>query len=808
MPNRTILNRSLSTKPQVAACLSYARILRPGIPRSGMRVAFLAIAVSVLAGMFNAKTSIAGEITLKNGTVLKGKPTPMQGITFSTAQQNAGGPTTIYQVWMIDSGVKRYFVPRRQVEPESIISGGNLLAADDFTLPQKISGRKLMLRSIGTYTEVTPFSEFGRRRVTVSTSKGPVHIVQGITKLTPEYVVLTGLTHRWEQGLATTSIPTNTLIEILHKATDTSNPDDRLAIIRFLVDAQLYKPAQLELQTVANDFPDLKSRIQELAIEIRQLQALQVLNEIKRRRDAGQHRLAYASLSRFPTRDVNASVQDEVKSLIQDYNTALENAARVRSLLGSLQVEVNDEELRKKLAGLRSAVIDSLSFETLTRLKPFLQIANDAGFSPEEKLSLAYSGWVVGSANATEDVRKTLALWQARFKMIEYLRTINTGRRKLLIEEITGTEGIGPQAVDQLLDYLPMQVETPDAQPGVPLAIETRSVADDMAVNYHVLLPTEYDPQRQYPVIVCLHEVGRSPERELAWWGGTAEKPGQSQRHGYIVIAPEYTLSDSSKYDYSAVAHQKILESLTDARKRFNIDSDRVFLAGHGMGGDAVFDLAMSHPDVFAGAIPITGISDNFCRFYWQNAPDLPWYVVGGEFDRDALEQNARELNKMFKYGHDVIYAEFKERGRETYYEEIHEIFRWMDGKRRQRYRKEFEVKTLRESDNEFYWVALAGLPDNVTQPVSWADERVRGVRPMEIEARVTPGNTVYVSAGANSVTVMLSPDFVDYEKRVRIRVNGRQRFRDFLEQDIGTMLEHVRMGGDRQRRVWTKMSF
>ena len=48
----------------------------------------------------------------------------------------------------------------------------------------------------------------------------------------------------------------------------------------------------------------------------------------------------------------------------------------------------------------------------------------------------------------------------------------------------------------------------------------------------------------------------------------------------------------------------RTVESIRDARKRFRIDSDRVFLAGHGEGGNAAFDIGMSRPDLFAGVIP------------------------------------------------------------------------------------------------------------------------------------------------------------------------------------------------------------
>ena len=38
---------------------------------------------------------------------------------------------------------------------------------------------------------------------------------------------------------------------------------------------------------------------------------------------------------------------------------------------------------------------------------------------------------------------------------------------------------------------------------------------------------------------------------------------------------------------------------------RFFHDGDRVFLTGHSMGGDAAWDIALAHPDLWAGAIPL-----------------------------------------------------------------------------------------------------------------------------------------------------------------------------------------------------------
>ena len=63
-------------------------------------------------------------------------------------------------------------------------------------------------------------------------------------------------------------------------------------------------------------------------------------------------------------------------------------------------------------------------------------------------------------------------------------------------------------------------------------------------------------------------------------------------------------------YNYTENEHQRILRPLRDAMRRFNIDSDRIFVAGHFMGADAAWDLALAHPDMWAGAIIIGGAAE------------------------------------------------------------------------------------------------------------------------------------------------------------------------------------------------------
>jgi hypothetical protein len=258
-------------------------------------------------------------------------------------------------------------------------------------------------------------------------------------------------------------------------------------------------------------------------------------------------------------------------------------------------------------------------------------------------------------------------------------------------------------------------------------------------------------------------------------------------------------------YDYSAEVHNRVQNALRDARQRFNIDSDRVFLSGHGGGGDAAFDIGMSHPDLFAGVIPIAGVCDKYCKWYWKNGKHTNWYVVTGELDRDSLARNSREMNRMLRYGYDLVYAEYSGRGFESYYEEIHRIFEWMELHKRMPEPREIDVEVLRPGDTRFFWLEAHGLPPTVAQSAVLADDstgRTPAVRPMNLSGKATEGNAIYITSGSQKHTLWLTPAVVDFEKRVTIRHNGKQRFNDFIEPSLAVILDDLRHRGDRQRPI------
>jgi predicted esterase len=587
---------------------------------------------------------------------------------------------------------------------------------------------------------------------------------------------------------------------MIRKVTDKKNPDHGFAIARFYLQAGLYEESGKELDRIAQDFPELAPRVADARKELQDYEHRLILQELARRKAAGQHELAHAFALAVPQNEASATVVHDVREMLRDYETAHERIAKVRLLLAELQAKLSDPAQVKAVMPLRSVVDDQLSIEALDRLQAFFTLMDDATLKPAEKLALAYSGWAVGSASAVTDLNFAVRLWQAQHAILEYLRADNPQDRKEHLAQIAGLDGVSPEMVLKLIRCLPPVIDTIDMRPTVPAMLQVAGRDGEARPSYAALAPPEYDWRHSYPMIVALHAAEHSLKAELGWWGGSSEKPGMAQRRGYFVIAPEYAEAGQRKYDYAVTAHDAVLRAITDARKRFNIDSDRIFLSGHGMGGDAAFDIGMSHPDQFAGVIPINGICDQFCKFYTQNAGHTQWYVVTGEYDgRETFTTDSIPLSRMMRKSADVVLVEFVQRGYESYSEEIPRIFDWMEGMRRQKPPRDFKMSVLRPSESRFYWLRADGLPQSVLQSTVLAGPASGTIRPMVLGGKITPGNTIYIFSGAKSHSIWLSPDLINFGQRVSIHVHTTQKFHGMVHPSIEAILEDYRLRADRQ---------
>ncbi len=279
--------------------------------------------------------------------------------------------------------------------------------------------------------------------------------------------------------------------------------------------------------------------------------------------------------------------------------------------------------------------------------------------------------------------------------------------------------------------------------------LEVAVTPDQPDATYYVQLPPEYDPSRRYPMIVSLHAVGMDPEMQIDWWAG--DKParhGQAGRNGYIVIAPAWTVEHQRQYEGSAREHAVVLGCVRDACRRFAVDTDRVFLSGHSTGGDAAWDIGVSHPDLWAGVMPISAESLYACKFYTDNARQLPFYVVLGELDGGRMARDAMVLDRYLKNGFNTTVVEYLGRGHEHFVDEQLPLLDWMSRYKRSfplPREREFNVSTMRTTDNRFWWAEVENLPPNAAV-ANWPAPR--RTTPLAIHGGAPNNNSVSLTAG------------------------------------------------------------
>ncbi len=793
-----------------------SRLEGPGSYRARW-VKQLAAGCVLLLAALAVRLAVADVVTLQSGIVIEGNAVPVHGLNARAARQGANGALP-EPWWAVDDGVRRYFVPARTTQVEQ---RQDLSRVPEFTLPRTHRARLTTPDVIGSTTS-TPFDEYGRRRVTLKTARGDVAIQQEITRVRPDYVEINGSSHEWTLGLDTQLVPRNVLQALLKRASRPGNLDDRKAIIRLYLDARLYDEAERELKDLIQAHPDQKEWGEPQLPLITEQKYRAAINEVLRRRKAGQHGLAYLMATQAMGEQVPADSLLQCQEILTEYDTARENAGQIQMLLEQYEAELSDD-LAAPLRALRPQLLAELHVERLPRLEPFLRAKLDKGLTPAQKLAMAYSGWIVGPSYADVDLNVAVNLWQARFLVLEYIRSADDPlKRDEYLAELKSLEGVTMERLAEMVPLLPYVFDQMPLAPGEPRTYSF-TLEDGLSVQYAVTLPAEYNPAHRYPAIVALRRSGMSLEETLQWWAGTAENRGIAMNRGYIAIAPEFADEQADEYDYDIPAHRRVMAALVDARKKFAIDSDRVFLAGHQIGGDATFDIALAHPDMFAGAAPFVGRMDRYARFINSNGSQFSWYIVTGErhmpagaSNSDAWSRSLESINKMaIRDRADVTYVEYVGRGFESYHEELPRLFDWMDTHRRKslrEVREGWEVDVMRPTDMRFYWVVAKELPAKLAEPIDWVRQKGPAVQPMTFSAKIGLENKMSVTvpaARANArAEVWLSPAFFDFEKRLRVHLNRQQtpQVNSLIQPEPAALLEDLRTRGDRQQLFWAKV--
>ncbi len=753
-----------------------------------------------------APPALADRVELADGRVLEGRFARLPGVAVDPLAETGGGSSG-EPILMCDDELTRTMVSKRKavkVEEAPVDPG-----MERVKIPQRIPENGRRIAGVGGILETTPFDNFGRRILTLATNAGRIDVVQGITEITPRWTRIEGVQTEkpllLDMRLATTSIPPDVLKRVIAQHIDRTDADERLRVVRLLLQGERYDDARKELDDVLADFPDLADLAKERRT-VTQLAATRMLDEIALRGRAGQDRLAIRMLEAFPTDEIGGELLETVREARDRYRDRRDLASRLMARVRERLAAIDEVGQRSEAGAIVDEMQRELSFTSLERLATFDRVGADPAVPADRAVAIAISGWLQGAVAANDNLKVALSAARCRGLVRDYLRAADQPARDAILVRLRGEEAGDPATIAALAARMRPPLDPPQAvSPGL-YELAVPGLEGGASVSCLVQVPPEYDPLRRYPVIVSLHAAWTTPLNQIEWWAGMpgpdGTRLGQATRHGCIVVAPAWGQPHQSAYDYSPREHAAVLGSLREAMRRFSIDSDRVYLSGHSLGADAAWDIGLAHPDLWAGLIMIGPSAGRYVNHYWPNAKTLPVYAVGGELDLDAVRRNAADLDRYFTKAYDATYVEYRGRGHEHFSDELIRIFDWMGRKRRDFFPKEIETVTMRPWDRFFWWVELEGLPPRtVVLPEQWPP--ATGVRPFRIEAKVGATNSLAVHCGAERVRIWLSPELLDFTRPVTVTLDGQRLFKGQPTPDLQVMLEDIRLRSDRQHPFW-----
>jgi predicted esterase len=751
-------------------------------------------------------------ITMKSGMQVEGRIAEMGSLNENPL--NPGNADSTKPIIIVDDGLRRTFVRDLDV---AAVAESPATSDERIQIKQPVAEGGRRIGNIGPILGVTAFDKWGRRTFSMQGPMGQLDVIQGITEITPTYTKVEGLRGTgliWDMRMATSSLPREVISSVIRESLTEDNPDDRLRIVRLYIQGNRFGDALLELDELITDFPaveELKSQ----ADRLRQSLAQRMLREIEVRRDAGQHERVRALLGAFPEKGVAGVTLIAVRDMLAVYEKREQQYTQSIELIAENINKIEDAAIKAKLEPIEQELKDELNIHALDRMADFLRLDDDPSLKPDQKVALAISGWLLGTGEALDNLAVAVSLFEVRNEAQKYLNAKRPHERDEILERIKSLEGGSPSYLARLIAQMKPPIPTEAKELAIPGLYELTvpGVGEQAEFTYQIQLPPEYSPYRRYPCVVTLNGAGSTPEQQIDWWAGTYSdqaliRQGQAARRGYIVIAPKWQKEFQREYEYTLREHASVLFTLRDACQRVSIDTDRVFLSGHSMGGDAAWDIGLSHPDLWAGVIPIVANADRYIHKYSDNGRGLPMYFVGGERDGGWLNDNGMDLDRYLKGSrYDVTVVQYLGRGHEHFQDEIQRLFDWteLSSHRRQFFPREIEALTMRPWDNYFWWLELDQIPPRAMAVP--AEGKERNVRPIKSAAKILENNRITVSAKSGRCVVWLSPEMVDFAQPITVTVNGRPIRKDAAA-EVKTLLEDVRTRGDRQHPFWAKVEW
>lgn len=215
------------------------------------------------------------------------------------------------------------------------------------------------------------------------------------------------------------------------------------------------------------------------------------------------------------------------------------------------------------------------------------------------------------------------------------------------------------------------------------LRLAYRSSYDGKLVPYRIYIPSNYQPSKPYPIVLALHGAGGDENSFFEGYQGVW--PKLAEERGYILAAINGR-GPVGGYAKENGSEQDLLDVMTLVSKHYRVDSTRVYLAGHSLGGFGTWKLGLEHRDRFAALASIAGTRVKpEAESASRSGLKIPIAVACGVKDALVPVVGCRQAAESVKgLGYPIKYLEYPQADHSSVaVVSAAEIFNWFDAHRK-----------------------------------------------------------------------------------------------------------------------------
>ena len=155
-----------------------------------------------------------------------------------------------------------------------------------------------------------------------------------------------------------------------------------------------------------------------------------------------------------------------------------------------------------------------------------------------------------------------------------------------------------------------------------------KTVIKTIRCKYLLFLPEGYGRTRKsWPMILFLHGAGeRGKDIEKLRRHGLLRIVETRKDFGFIVVSPQCPATS-----WWPQEQELVINLVKDIVRKYEVDTERIYLTGLSMGGFGTWALACRYPDYFAAIAPICGGHEPFLA---PGLKDMPVWAFHGAKDK------------------------------------------------------------------------------------------------------------------------------------------------------------------------------